>query len=319
MQTHTQTTAHPKPDDHDHPKATTRLRAIFSDLDGTLVHFPAWFNAHGATLDGAVVRCAGREPRACRLLPSSTMGDGCVSERTVQLVDALRAEGVLFVVVTAARKSTLLERLPLLPRCDVAVCETGSRIYEVGADGALTLDQGWAERLAPVCGPLERAEPPEERPEPLWALYRALRAAGFFVDGRSYYGCFRCDTRGDAADEERLRALLARVVPAGVAWAMNLGKYDFFPEASGKGNAVAYLQARLGGLEADECAALFDDDNDLPMAARCGTRMLPGLTSESVRYAVAEHPEWEVAPSAGLGVYAIEELLEELLARVRQQ
>ena len=47
------------------------------------------------------------------------MGPGMVSERSVELVDRLRAEGVMFVVVTAARKSTLLERLPLLPTCDV--------------------------------------------------------------------------------------------------------------------------------------------------------------------------------------------------------
>ena len=33
----------------------------------------------------------------------------------VALVDALRAEGVFFACVTAARKSTLLERWPLLP------------------------------------------------------------------------------------------------------------------------------------------------------------------------------------------------------------
>ena len=99
-----------------------RTRAIFSDLDGTLVHFPAWFEEHGSTIVSrnpearrGVVRSPDGEQRECRLLPSSTMGDGCVSERTVELVDALRAEGVLFFVVTAARKSTLLERMPLLP------------------------------------------------------------------------------------------------------------------------------------------------------------------------------------------------------------
>jgi len=34
----------------------------------------------------------------------------------VELVAELRAEGVLFVIVTGARKSTTLERLPMLVR-----------------------------------------------------------------------------------------------------------------------------------------------------------------------------------------------------------
>ena len=98
---------------------------------------------------------------------------------------------------------------------------------------------------------------------------------------------------------------------------MNLGKYDFFPAASGKGNVVAYLQQKWG-LAPEECACLFDDDNDLPMALRCGQKLLPGLTSASVERAAAENPEWEVASCAGQGVFAIEECLERLLRRVRE-
>ena len=44
---------------------------------------------------------------------------------------------------------------------------------------------------------------------------------------------------------------------------------------------MAYLQRQFG-LSPDECACLFDDDNDLPMAHRCGSHYLPGLTSASV-------------------------------------
>ena len=119
----------------------------------------------------------------------------------------------------------------------------------------------------------------------------------------------------------RALALLAAVqaeLPEQVAWAMNLGKYDFFPKASGKGNSVAYLQGKHG-LAPEECVALFDDDNDLPMAERCGLQLLPGLTSESVKRAAAAHPEWRVAATAGQGVFAIEELLEGLLAEVKSE
>jgi hypothetical protein len=38
----------------------------------------------------------------------------------------------------------------------------------------------------------------------------------------------------------------AMLPPLVVSWAMNLGKYDFFPAGSGKGNAVRYLQQQWG-------------------------------------------------------------------------
>ena len=41
--------------------------------------------------------------RRCRLLPTSTMGAGAISEETIALVDALRAEGVKFVIITGTR------------------------------------------------------------------------------------------------------------------------------------------------------------------------------------------------------------------------
>ena len=254
------------------------------------------------------------------------MGDGLVSDRTVELVQQLRDEGVLFVVVTAARKSTLLERLPLLPICDAAVCETGSRIYlqETGGElaGGLsaTPDGEFSGRLEPTCGPPDRELDVDQRPEPLWQFYRTLRdeVEGLKCDSRSYYGCFRVDTKGDAGVDAALRACIEARKPASVDWAMNLGKYDFFPAQSGKGNAVGYLQDKWG-VSKDESVALFDDDNDLPMAERCAVHLLPGLTSDSVKRAAMEHPDWVVAPSAGQGVFAIEECLSQLLERVREE
>ena len=299
-----------------------RLKAIFSDLDGTIVHFPAWFEEHGSRIVSkdeatkhAICESADGQRRDCRLLPSSTMGDGLVSERTVTLVQELREEGVIFVIVTAARKSTLFERQPLLPASDAACCETGSRVYL--QDGSLDVE--WARGFEDISGPLERELDVAQRPEPLWAFFRLLQSTvpGLKCDSRSYYGCFRVDTKGDATVEAALREAIAAHLPTGVDWAMNLGKFDFYPSVSGKGNVVAYLQSKFGVLP-EECACLFDDDNDLPMAEKCGSQYLPGLTSDSVRRAAMEHPSWIVAKREGQGVFAIEELLEDLLARVKQ-
>eukprot|EP00928_Gymnodinium_smaydae_P037362 TRINITY_DN25951_c0_g3_i1.p1 TRINITY_DN25951_c0_g3~~TRINITY_DN25951_c0_g3_i1.p1 ORF type:complete len:323 (-),score=58.29 TRINITY_DN25951_c0_g3_i1:216-1184(-) len=304
-----------------------RVRAIFSDLDGTIVHFPKWFEAHGTKVISrdleakrAVVQSPSGETRECRLLPSSTMGDGFVSERTIELVKALRDEGIIFVIVTAARKSTLFERHPMLPACDAACCETGSRVYLGTDDGLTGLDLEWASRFEHITGPLERELDVSERPEPLWAFFRLLQTSvpGLKCDSRSYYGCFRVDTNDDPAVESALREVIASKLPAGVDWAMNLGKFDFFPAATGKGNVVAYLQGKFGISEA-ESVCLFDDDNDLPMANRCGLQFLPGLTSDSVRQAATEHPDWVVAPNEGTGVFAIEVCLEMLLERVKRE
>ena len=73
----------------------------------------------------AVVRNSDGEERSCRLLPTSTMGNGVVSEESIALVAKLRAAGVKFVVVSGARSTTIIKRLPLLPHVDAAVSETG--------------------------------------------------------------------------------------------------------------------------------------------------------------------------------------------------
>lgn len=301
------------------PGARRPLRAVFSDLDGTLVHFSSWFEAHGVRLvEGAqgsgnegedplraTVENDEGERRACRVLPRSTMGLGYVSDRTVELVADLRERGVKFVIITAARKSTLLERLPLLPTADVAVCECGTRIYYGGE-----LDVEWAKRFEHVSGPLETDVPPLERPEPLWRLYRAMVEAGLTCDSRSYWGCFRVDTKDDPAAAQKVEQFRSQMSTE-ISSSMNLGKYDFYPAMCGKGNAVRYLQQKLG-VAREESAALFDDDNDLPMAEACAWQLLPALTSDSIVAAVRAHPEWRVAKRCGQGVFAIEELLETL-------
>ena len=300
------------------------LRAIFSDIDGTLVHYARDFEKHGVTLlEADEVACTATvqgptgEQRRCRLIPSSTMGPACVSERTIELVDALRANGVLFGVVTAARKSTMLQRWPLLPACDFRVCESGSRMW-VGDEP----DHDFAARFEHICGPIWEGEQEgaHARDGPLWQFFRLLQhdVAGLSLDARSYSGMFRASSRGDAHVDTALRAAIAADLPEGVSWSTNLGKFDFYPTLAGKGHAVAYLQERLAVSSASS-ACLFDDDNDLPMAEQCASHFLPGLTSASVEAAAASHPSWNVARSCGQGVFAIEEGLEALLRRVRAE
>ena len=303
-------------------------RIIFSDLDGTLVHFERHFSAFGEVTDKDVergtatyvCRTSGAQ-RPCRLLPTSTMGAGLLSERTCELVDALRARGVLFVFISGARKSTMLQRLPLLPAADFAVAETGGRMYALAGRyktaSAEQLDPEWTARVEAEVGPIEDVRDVEHRAGALWDWCRELQRRGMRCDTRSYTCCFRVDCRADddvegaAGSEAALREAMATSMPAGVAYAQNLSKFDFFPSISGKGNAVAYLLTKLG-IEASDAVAMFDDDNDLPMAAEVGHCAVVQATHPNVVQATLDNPHWAVASAKG--VLATEELLEHMLA-----
>ena len=112
--------------------------------------------------------------RRCRLLPTSTMGAGAISEETIALVDALRAEGVKFVIITGARTTTLHERMPLLCKADAVACETGSKILypppgaaQPCAPEAWTLDTDWVPPPSPIsqtCRRVSTALPPLSEP-----------------------------------------------------------------------------------------------------------------------------------------------------------
>lgn len=75
-----------------------------------------------------------------------------------------------------------------------------------------------------------------------------------------------------------------RLPSLGLSSSFNLGKADIYPSTSGKAPAVSRLMRRLH-VEGRECVALFDDDNDLGMAALCasGRRIAVSVTHDSVR------------------------------------
>jgi hydroxymethylpyrimidine pyrophosphatase-like HAD family hydrolase len=316
--------------------------ALFSDLDGTLVHFHSDVAPFATveTLPGQdphspnvlYTDAASGERRRCYTVPSSTAGPAYVSVQTHTLVQRLRAAGVLFVVVTAGRRSTLLSRIPLLPVADAYVGESGGRILlnpmtsgappllaTAPAAGALTLDREWAASLAAVTGDpeLDSTVPPADRAGPLWDVFRELSAQGLNPDANSYWSCFRVDpaksTRPLAEAQAILRDACATLPPS-LAHASNLGKVDIYPAAAGKGNAVRHLLATFG-VPAEDAFAMFDDDNDLPMAAAVGHGLVVRMLTPSVEAAVQRNPTWTVATRRG--VLATEELLEHLLAALK--
>lgn len=102
-------------------------KLIFSDIDGTLVHIADDKLQRYGTLseDGRLFRVAEESTGpalAVRPLPVSSTGTvAFISEKTLKLVAELRKKGHIFVLISGARSSTFMERLPYLPAADAYV------------------------------------------------------------------------------------------------------------------------------------------------------------------------------------------------------
>ena len=119
---------------------------MFSDVDGTLVHYPAHLQGQRIGGDDDNSTANDNEDHSLLYLPPSKTGTrGIISKRTLQLVHELRygsneAEQSTtatcnskaktpFILISGMRTTTLFQRLPYLPRADAYVCESGGRIF----------------------------------------------------------------------------------------------------------------------------------------------------------------------------------------------
>lgn len=91
----------------DHSPPENAIHIVFSDIDGTLVHYPAE-NINLEMEEGN---------RILQLPPSATGMSGIISSRTFVYCRELRREQKL-VLISGMRTATLLKRLPYLPRAD---------------------------------------------------------------------------------------------------------------------------------------------------------------------------------------------------------
>jgi hypothetical protein len=87
---------------------------VFSDLDGTLIHYPANMPNYSESHSGN---------RILELPPSATGLKGVISSRTLSRCRDLRKAGIKLVLVSGMRTSTLLKRLPYLPKADAYCTE----------------------------------------------------------------------------------------------------------------------------------------------------------------------------------------------------
>ena len=84
------------------------IRIVFSDVDGTLVHYPEESSSENEQ-DGN---------RILKLPPSATGMQGIISSRTLEYCRDLRRQNKKLVLISGMRTTTLLKRIPYLPRAD---------------------------------------------------------------------------------------------------------------------------------------------------------------------------------------------------------
>jgi hydroxymethylpyrimidine pyrophosphatase-like HAD family hydrolase len=261
------------------------LGAVFSDIDGTLVHYRGKLELLGYSYLGPVdpprTHAVSSEAvhvfrhdatlREVECIPvySATLGGGFCSLRTIELVAQLREQGVKFVVISGARTSTLLKRWhsKAIPACDYYVGEGGGRIW-AGDTGAH--DDAWIDQFQSIIGPWrdQLDTPPEARVGPLWDCYRRIAAEESLapnsgrpkMDADSFSTSFMVDVRGDATKhvtlgmaeisdiEATLREMTRDVFEPefGATMSVNLGKAQFNPIGVDKCTAMSYLCRKHG-------------------------------------------------------------------------
>lgn len=301
-------------------KAAVVPKVVFSDLDGTLVHYPKEFLAYAdiisETEDEAVIsyKHTGVQ-RACSVLKSLTGGNSYISKRTLELIADLRRLGIIFVIITGARSSTYALRRPKLPAADYEFWENGGRKIKAGE-----MDTEYTARITGDSSTLKTTTIDinitpytRESTAELWKCYTELDKAGWTLDSRNYLANFRVivGRDGEHSDEAFSKTVVPTLASRGLATSYNLGKADIYPAVSGKANAARHV-LDLHNYSPEQSIALFDDDNDLELGALCGRGFLPGVTHPSVLKALEKHPHWTLTEERGfLGTEsALESIIE---------
>lgn len=220
-------------------------------------------------------------------LPESSSGSrGFISLETLELYKQMRAKGMVLVVISGCRYSTLLERLPFIPEADVYACESGGRIF-YNEEGTLYEDLAWKASMRDQLEEMKRCK------EAFRKDFREdLDEGRIKLDDRSYTTAFRvrqgtsakkstgtsCGSLSEATNfVERIQEWMG--TRSGLSVTTNLGCVDIYPEHSGKKNAAAYIADTMGGWKLGTHAAfLCDDDNDIELV-RCARKVfLPGMS-----------------------------------------
>jgi hydroxymethylpyrimidine pyrophosphatase-like HAD family hydrolase len=142
---------------HDHVDSVDNIppvkgiTMVFSDIDGTLLHYPSQISKTSSSNSLSNKKNNNNKNRILKLPPSSTGMRGIISSQTLFLIQEIRRHcyshrhhqqsnengttrnnnnnTIKFILVSGMRTSTFLNRLPFLPKADAYCTEAGGRIF----------------------------------------------------------------------------------------------------------------------------------------------------------------------------------------------
>ncbi|GJQ08680.1 hypothetical protein GpartN1_g471.t1 [Galdieria partita] len=293
------------------------VRIVFSDLDGTLVHYPQELRRYSFVEeleDGKFLvryKDSGEE-RICLALPSTTRGYSLISLETCQRIKEIRDKGMHFVYISGARTVTFERRRSFLPLVDFEVFENGGVITQQGK-----VDLEWQQNIFNFIGSKYSLQTPvEERQGSLWDVYRLLSQKGFTLDVNGYLTQFRVRV---PESNTRLAEEWSHLEPEiqqkmNVQVVSNLNLLDVIPSVSGKENAAKYILTKLQ-LDPSHAVFLMDDDNDLKLAHECGQVVVVNISHPKVLEQLkSDGSKWHRVQKQG--VLASEEALDYILRQL---
>jgi len=269
----------------DFRNSRSKLACIFSDIDGTLVHYP-----DSESQDEADI---------IKLPPSKSGMCGIISVKTLDLARKIQLRKVMLVLTSAVRLATFQSRLPFLPNANAYIIENGGKIFwnRSAPDGCERLEEDnmwFKSNITPFLHSLDRCR-------------ELLSANGLMVDCDGYTGMFRVRLKDTPEKIVEIERIVTEKFPD-LSLATNLGFVDVFPASSGKRNAAHHVMSTFG-LEIANCAMICDDDNDMPLAVEMGQgAYVTQATAMSVEQQIKINPSQFVLATK-TGTASTEELL----------
>eukprot|EP00980_Cylindrotheca_fusiformis_P022285 scaffold9176_cov129-Cylindrotheca_fusiformis.AAC.9 len=293
------------------PERKNEILLVFSDLDGTLIHYPDVPSDEGSR--GVV-----------KLPPSSTGMRGEISSNTMSLAREIRNKGRRLILISGMRTTTLFSRLPYLPRADAYCSEGGGRIfyptnrlsngfrvtpkeYDGAPDNGMedfcvVEDMKWRQMMEMYTGRFVFDDPysgvdtsmesrMELRDGVLWKFAQFLIERGFVLDTKGYSACFRVNSKQQTSlPAEDFQALLDGTIEPfeGLQTSVNLNCIDVYPLISGKKNCCQYLAEKFcteiskSEVLSAHAVCICDDDNDIEMALACRHAFIPSISSTTM-------------------------------------
>ncbi len=262
-----------------------RIRLVFSDIDGTVVH---------KIYDV-------RETKDELILIGK---DSYVDRETVNYIELIKSYGIPFIFITSRRSSTY-KRLSRIIKPSMAVVEDGSVILDENDE----LDKAWLNLQIASIGPYDHINQQRRSEGELWMFKQQLaemKIENLKVIDEGFIASFKVELPRDkplasVADVTSYLSENGVEVPNSIRYSFN-SQYNslvFSSGLAGKANAARYLLNRYQ-ISADYAAVLGDDYNDEELLRLVKYPMVSGSAKEEIRQVVAAKKDGLVVAEAGL-------------------